>query len=546
MTNVIDYAITSEYSTYQLAEGYCGWEEKFNKESKLVTGNVFHDGTLLQTRVSIHKFNGQLAFRTALSHNVDGRYHDTFYPQGLSDDGIQAFLDNGILELEVQMEILDRMHKDYIISCCLDYTVKIWTVLDCDTLTKPEAINTIPNDKHFVIVGEVCEYQTGDHALLKLKIDNNFIDIGFTSYGVGYNGGSIPKFDPVTPLVGDLVQARILYSSKKNAYMLVSLFLLQECEKRTKVRANIEKDVLSLLNVFETSFQTGQLAILLEYYVDSSNRTLLSDDQINRIKQCILANYGEAKLPFLMRLKECDLYEMKSIALIYNTPKVYAYNLEEFINLCNSIAKCEIRFHAFGGCDYHFRYLNELTKEGLVTTDEFARILMLTITSYQAYIVGKNYRSTDDIAEHTQNDYCFAHKYLLEQAMIYGGDLRSIAMIEMMLGITNNAINQIQEQVDAFDGILCNVDLRDQPTDQIANYFTNQFFTFMMDKEYLATAMAFLLYETKIIELCAKIMEFKHAHGDSETRFDHNIACMGYGLVTLLEAINRIKNKLAQ
>jgi hypothetical protein len=545
MTNVIDYATTSDYSSFPLANGYYGWEEKFNDESKVVTGNVFNVGTLIQTKLSIHLFNGQLAFRTAISHHVDGRYHDTFYPQGLSDLAIQSFLDNGILELEVQMEILEQMHPDYIISCCLNYKIKIWAILDFEKVTKPNDINLIPNDKHFVIEGEVVSYESGDHACLKLKLDENFIDLGFTTYGVEYNGGSIPKFYPVTPLPGDFVQAGICYSSKKNAYLLNSLYLLQECPMRVKNRAKMESDLANVIHELNTTINSGQLAKLLECYVDSSNRTLLSYDQIKRIKQTIVDNHGEDKLPFVMCLKECDLYEMKSIAAIYNTPQVYAYNLEEFINLCNSIAKVEIPFSAFGGTDYHLRYLSVLTKEGLINSDEFVRILMLTITSYQTYIVGKNYISTDDIANITQNDYCFAHKYLLDQAMIYGGDVRSQTITEMMLGTTNNVLNLIQEQVDAFDGIACNVDLRDQPTGPIVNFFTNQFYTFADDKEYLATAMTFLSFESKITELCAKIIEFKRVHGETETRFDHNIACMGYGLVRLLEAINQIKNNLA-
>jgi hypothetical protein len=536
----------SKYSSLPIEPSFVGWEEKFNQESEVVKGQIFDNGTQVQTRVSVHTFKGKLAFRTARSCHVDGRYVDTFYPTGLSVMMQNQLKDLGIRELEVQFKIVEQIQKDYIISCCLNYEVILLSILTIDEIVDIKKVQGTLIQSNFVVEGTILNFNSGrtDGYLTLQQEDGHQIFLNFNSYGIGYDTSVYEITFPVTPFVDDIVQAGIYYDVQMNKYIVNSLHLVQECELRQSKRKELAILTEQVCENLKTSIESSGLNELLSQNVDNSNRTLLNGNQIETIKQTIRDNQGEEKLPFVMRLKDCDLYEMSEIAKVYGKPNIYTMNLDQFLVFCEQVGCCQIHFATKGSSDYHLRYLLELAREGLVTNIQYARLLNLTIDSYTQRIKNKNYLTTDNIKGYTDNDYTFTHKYLLDQAIIYGSDVKSESLINTMLNLAQNAIADIEAQVNRYNGTKCEVDLRDQPTSGIANFFVSQFFTYKTSPDYLSHALPFLDFELKIDELYSKVLAYQQIHHANDSRLDHNITCMGYSLTYFKEAIVRIRTFL--
>jgi hypothetical protein len=534
---------TSDYSSIQLCSPFIGWEEKYNTESSMVVDQVFKNETYIQTRVNVLFFNGKLALRTANSHRVNGRYVDTFYPVGLSDMMISQLTDLGIRELEVQLKIVEQIDKDLIVSCCVFYEVTLLSILKIDEVIDLDQINSFTDYTNFVIEGKILNYEPSinDGYLTLVQQDGNLIKLFFNSYGIGYENSTCEKTFPVIPFLEDLVQASIYYDSKKNKYIVDSIHLLEECELRKSIRNEISKAYEKVCEKLKVGITDFGLNELLSQNVDNSNRTLLNSNQIETIKQIILDNHGEVYLPFVMLLDNCDLYQMKEITKVYNVPNVYTMTLGEFLKFCEDVACCRIQFVTSGSYDYHFRYLHELVRDQVIKISQFASILHSTIDSYSKRIMNKNYLTSDNMSDYTENDYAFGHVYLLEQAISYASDVPSFDLIKQMLNLTQTYLNLFEEQVNSYDGVKCNFDPRHLPTNKIASFFHLQFFTFRTQEHYLSVASPFLDFEPKIDELCAKITSYQSELNSDVMRLDHYITCMGYALVNLKEVITKIK-----
>jgi hypothetical protein len=220
---------------------------------------------------------------------------------------------------------------------------------------------------------------------------------------------------------------------------------------------------------------------------------------------------------------------------------VYTMTLWEFLKFCEDVACCRIQFQASGSYDYHFRYLHELVRDKVIKHPQFASILHSTIDSYSKRIMNKNYLTSDNMSDYTENDYAFGHVYLLEQAISYASDVPSFDLIKQLLNLTQTYLRIIEEQVNGFDGVKCNFDPRHLPIHKIACYFHLQFYTFRTQEHYLSVAAPFLDFEPKIDELCAKITSYQSELNSDVMRLDHYITCMGYALVNLKEVITKIK-----